>query len=415
MHLRNGRGSHAVSTGFKFYPLLLIGIFAAALSAQTTWTTIASSGTDVELRSIVYADGQFVVVGDSGTIMTSANGTSWAKQTSGVNTDEELYSVAWGDNMFVAAGDSGVIVTSLNGTVWTKQTTGTTYQFHSVVWTGTQFFAVGGNGIMFTSPNGTTWTSQVSGTALDLWGIAYNGSTGLYVAVGGLGNQIILTSTNGTAWTGLTAPGTTVLYDVDWNGTVFTAVGDSGTIYTSTSGSTWTKQTTGTTGLLCDILWAGGQYVVIGHQGVGVFGPILSSTSSTGVTWTARTSSTTQWLYSVALAPNLYVAVGTDGAIITSPGPATGVVNVAPAAVKQEALRVNGSQASYSIAAKSHVSMKLFDVQGRLLSVLADADQTAGAYTRSIRPAGMNLPFGKYILSFKTAGTSLDRPVVLGQ
>jgi hypothetical protein len=387
----------------------MLGIFAASASAQATWTTVPAWG---ELRSIVYGDSEFVVVGAGGIVLTSPNGATWTIQTSG--TTRELYSVAWGDNLFVAVGDSGTILTSSNGTSWKVYSAGTANWLHGVLWADNQFIAVGGNGTVVTSPDGIAWTSRASGTTSDFLGITFGGASGKFVAVGGYLSPAIFTSSNGIAWAGVTTSATPyMLNEVAWNGTSFVAIGDSGAIITSADGSTWTSQVSGTTGTLADVIWAAGQFVIVGHEGIGVFGPIL--TSPTGITWTARTSSTTQWLYGVTWGNSLFVAVGTEGTIITSPATQSGVLSALPSPFKRAAVRIEGDHADYALASAGHVSMRLFDFQGRLVDVLLDADQPAGAYSRSIRPAGANRSFGKYILSFKTGGTSLDRPVFLGQ
>ncbi len=412
-NLKYCNNPNPVSQGFIMHALLLVGITASALLAQTTWTTVAfNSCTSAELRGIVYGDGEYVAVGDSGTILTSPNGSSWTKQTSG--TDRELYSIAWGNNRFVAVADSGVILSSPDGTSWTLQTSGTTNWLHAVIWANNQFIVVGGNSTIVTSPNGTSWTNHVSPCTCDLLGIAYGGQPATYVAVGGYITPSIFTSTNGITWTTQTTSATShMLNAVTWNGSVFAAVGDSGTILTSPDGATWTSQISGTMGLLSDIVWSANQFVIVGHEGAGIFGPVL--TSPTGIAWTGRISPTTQWLYSIAWGNNLFVAVGTDGTIITSPSVAAGVVTIASPSQNQETVRIFGSLANYKLATSGHVSMKLFDFQGRLVSVLFDREQVAGAYTQSIRPRGMNLPFGKYIIDFKIDEASLEQPVFLGQ
>ena len=407
------RNSNSVLWGVMAYAVLVVGISASALSAQTTWTTVAfNSCTSAELRGIVYGNGEYVVVGDSGTILTSPNGSTWTKQTSGI--DRELYSIAWGNNLFVAVADAGIILTSPNGTTWTLQASGTTNWLHAVIWANDQFIVVGGNSTILTSPNGTTWTNYVSPCTCDLLGIAYGGQPATYVAVGGYMTPSILTSTNGISWNTQTTSATShMLNAVTWNGIVFAAVGDSGTILTSPDGATWTSHVAGTAGLLSDIVWLANQFVIVGHEGMGICGPIL--TSPTGIAWTGRISSTTQWLYGVGWGDNLFVAVGTDGTIITSPTAATGIVTIASPSQNQEAVRISGSVANYKLAAAGHVSMKLFDFQGRLVSVLLDREQAAGAYTQSIRPPGANLPFGKYIVDLKIDEASLEQPVFLGQ
>ncbi len=72
------------------------------------------------LRGEVYGNGQFVALGDGGTILTSTDGASWMMQTSG--TTSTLNGVASGAGIFVAVGAGGTIVTSTTGSTWTART-----------------------------------------------------------------------------------------------------------------------------------------------------------------------------------------------------------------------------------------------------------------------------------------------------
>jgi hypothetical protein len=59
---------------------------------------------------VTYGNGQFVTVGDFGTILASPDATTWTIKNSG--TTEYLRSVTFGDSQFVAVGDGGSILTS---------------------------------------------------------------------------------------------------------------------------------------------------------------------------------------------------------------------------------------------------------------------------------------------------------------
>jgi photosystem II stability/assembly factor-like uncharacterized protein len=57
-------------------------------------------------------------VGDSGTVLTSANGINWSAQTSG--THSNLLNIAFVNGTFTAVGENGTILTSTNGVSWTQ-------------------------------------------------------------------------------------------------------------------------------------------------------------------------------------------------------------------------------------------------------------------------------------------------------
>jgi hypothetical protein len=169
----------------------------------------------------------WVAVGSSGTILatTDPSGyTAWVAVGDSANNTSTLRGVACTPNstpstvpsqgpnttipLWVAVGDSGVLLTSLNGTTWAKPTTtlkmiigGTTYSsstspavtgftdnvhgninMHSLIYvvadpmtigtTGSQFVATGDYGTIFTSVDGVTWTLQPSGTTGALYAVA---------------------------------------------------------------------------------------------------------------------------------------------------------------------------------------------------------------------------------------------------
>jgi hypothetical protein len=88
-------------------------------------------------------------VGLGGTILTSPDGVTWTRRTSGTNS--ELRGVAYGDGLFVAVGD-GTILTSPDGVSWTRQTPPTGNWLYGVTYGNGRFVAVGMYGIILTSP-----------------------------------------------------------------------------------------------------------------------------------------------------------------------------------------------------------------------------------------------------------------------
>jgi len=73
-----------------------------------------------------------VTVGQSGTVLTSSDGTTWTSRTSG--TSNILWGVTYGNSTFVTVGSNGVILTSSDGTTWTERTSGTSMWFTGVTY-----------------------------------------------------------------------------------------------------------------------------------------------------------------------------------------------------------------------------------------------------------------------------------------
>ena len=65
---------------------------------------------------------EYIVVGDSGVILTSNNTINWYVKTT--PTSEELRGVAYDGTTYVVVGDNGTVITSQNGNTWVSQTTG---------------------------------------------------------------------------------------------------------------------------------------------------------------------------------------------------------------------------------------------------------------------------------------------------
>jgi uncharacterized repeat protein (TIGR02543 family) len=273
-----------------------------ATGTGSDWQVISSSGND--LKAVIYGNGLFVAVGDSGNIRTSPDGLTWTVQTS--STTNNLWGVTWSGSKFVAVGNSGTILTSSNGTSWTPQTSNTTSTLLNVTWSGSRFVVVGD--AILTSSDGVTWTTRTSGTANTLYGVTWSGTQ--FVAVGGAGT--ILTSTDGVTWSSQTSGTTNYLWGVTWNGSLFVATGYSGTILTSSNGTSWTPQTSRTTNYLWGITWNGSLFVVVGDNST-------IRTSPDGVNWTPRSSGITNYLHSVTWNGSRFVAVGANGTILISP------------------------------------------------------------------------------------------------
>ena len=108
--------------------------------------------------------GLFVAVGDNGTILTSPDGTTWAKRNSG--TSEEFLGVTYGNGIFLTIGLDGNILISPDGTTWTEGSYENSYSygfFKAATYGNGLFVTVSKNGAIQTSPDGTTWTERTSG------------------------------------------------------------------------------------------------------------------------------------------------------------------------------------------------------------------------------------------------------------
>lgn len=301
----------------------------AAVSAD--WNSVSPLPSGNDLSGIIYGNGKYIAVGNSGTILTSVNGNDgWESHDSGT---ANLNGVAAGvdgngNALFAVVGNGGTILTSPDGETWTPAVSGTTADLKGITYGSGLFAAVGNNGTILISPDGEAWTPATSGTAEALYGITSgldNYGNTLYVAVGNGGT--ILTSPDGEAWTSATSGSTEVLYGVtrgldSIGNSLFVAVGSNGTILTSPDGTDWTPAISGSTSALYGINYSGGQLVAVGAGGT-----ILVSTD--GATWSSQSYSTPNSLQGVAGGNNYYVAVGQSGTMLyTQFKPAAGAATI---------------------------------------------------------------------------------------
>ena len=256
-------------------------------------------------KSVTYSEnlGLFVVVGTSGTILTSSDCVTWTSQTSGVgnNLMDVTYSESLG--LFVVAGASGKIITSSDGVTWTSRTSGVSVYFYSVTYSESLglFVAVGASGTIITSSDGVTWASRTSGVSTDLSGVTYSESLGLFVVVGDSGT--ILTSSDGTTWTSQTSGVSVILRSVTYSESLglFVVVGTSGTIITSSDGVTWASQTSGVSNNLRGITYSEslGLFVAVGASGTIIYTETLPDNNIID-----RISSDSDMTFSLALGDN---------------------------------------------------------------------------------------------------------------
>jgi hypothetical protein len=153
-------------------------------------------------HNLVFANGNFIALGELGTLLTSTDGTNWTTRDSGTTMD--LRDCAYGGGEYVVVGDNGTVLTSTNLQSWTPQFASTFYSLNGIAHANGQFVAVGKQSTIVTSADGVLWESQSSGP-WELHDIVY--AEGLYVAGGGnaanansASVQVLLVSSNGWSW-----------------------------------------------------------------------------------------------------------------------------------------------------------------------------------------------------------------------
>ena len=253
---------HSVSRGSFHCVTYGNGLFVAggtleALMAISSdgifWTAIQSTESIHANFGVTYGGGYFVAVGRGANpipncrLIVSTDGVDW--QTVARPTTNTLRAVTFGNGQYVAVGDRGTIITSTDATNWTVQISGTEHLLRSVIFTGREFLAGGDSSTLLTSGDGITWSS-VPFSSFDVTALATSGTA--IVSVGALGAEgRAQASFDGLSWSGTGAGLPSRLNAVvHFDSGRFVAVGNSGLIV-DTEGwadapiNVWTKNTDG--------------------------------------------------------------------------------------------------------------------------------------------------------------------------
>jgi hypothetical protein len=311
-----------------FMCLLMIALFVVGsqgpVSALYQWQ-LQSLGVTNYLYDVEYNGSLYVIVGMTGLIATSTDGSAWTMRTSGVTAD--LMSVVWNGKFFVAVGDRGTILTSTDGKVWTPRQSAATEKLVKIIWTGTTFVASAQGpssglpgsvpyGAVIKSVDGINWSyAKTVGTQSYVADLLWNGTK--YIGVGiatGTPTAIIYTSTDAVNWT-VIKPGSPVvgnLMTITWNSARYVSGGMYGIVATSTNAATWTvgQIKTAMNGIK-DITYNSAGFVAVGGSG-----DIYTGTD--GINWIADTSPTKNALFSIKWTGKKFIVVGANGTILNS-------------------------------------------------------------------------------------------------
>lgn len=290
----------------------VIIMLSASCFAQVDWSMVSSKPTENNLGFIIYGGGQFVIVGDSGTIITSADGKTWIKSESGIRND--LFCINYNENQYAVVGSKGVILTSSDGVGWISRTSGTTRDLYSVDYGGGQYVVVGSMGTMLTSSDGIVWIDRTSATVEDLSSIAYG--NGRFIATARL--CLIFTSPDGITWNSGTMGEMTVNYFLTYCNNQFLLLnyfgggGHYGAVYRSVDGIGWGDMSPGIYDPhYTSIVYGNNQYVLVEKGNIYY--------SSNGQSWIGKPLNLGFSPKSICYGDSQFVAVGQNGSIITSP------------------------------------------------------------------------------------------------
>ncbi|WP_135553907.1 dockerin type I domain-containing protein [Paenibacillus cymbidii] len=314
----------AAYDGIRYYAVGDGGTIQTSTDLEN-WTLVYPIGVSFNLKAIATNGSNFVTVGESATIVSSADWVTFNKFNTNLGGVKD---VVYGGGKFIAVGTGKDIYYSGDGNNWNASHLGDdiTYMLDNVTYGDEQFIATGTayinselTNVLFTSHNGINWTYHNSLGPISMTSIAYG--NGNYFGVGGYYNDIYKSADGinyvqvDKAGTGFSVsgvyylngdfffPGNTATLAVYTNGTTLnkkplsgiSSIGamayDSGTyvvtngagdIYTTTDLESWTKRATiqPFEGILTyDMVVADGAFVMVGQKGtIATSGKLVSYT-----------------------------------------------------------------------------------------------------------------------------------------
>ncbi len=183
------------------------------------------------VNAVAAGGGEFVAVGDSGSIWTSSDhGKSWNQVSS--PTAAKLLDVAFGSSTFVAVGESGTVVYNA-GNGWETADAGTQNDLQAVAFGHGRFVAVGKQGTVRVSEDGTSWHAPsdfpADAAGANLRAVAY-GERGFVAAGYVSGKPTAFYSPDGERWREVALPAGAKPYSVAAGGGRYLIGGEGGLI-----------------------------------------------------------------------------------------------------------------------------------------------------------------------------------------
>lgn len=238
------------------------------------------------LVSVIWTGSRFYAIGDAGLVLSSTDGAHWSGQYplpgNYIGTVQGFSTVSSGNGEVVLGDAPGLNLSSTNGTTWKVEDRTLTafYSYYKLFWFAGNFYGL--SGLFESSPDGLNLGQQVSIPSGSVCDVTTNGS--IMVATDNGGH--FYTTTDGTHWNG---PGPTTPVacfpfsnsrtQLQWTGKDFAWLVSNSTYYSSTDGLNWTPRQISNNYIFTQLIWDGSKYI-----GIGAFG--LIATSPDGVNFT---------------------------------------------------------------------------------------------------------------------------------
>jgi len=389
----------------NFIRIVLLLLFFSVIN-KAQWVALNNTF-GKEIRCMV-KNGNALFVGsvDGGVYVSLNSDQNWMQKNNGL-TNLKIYSLAKNGSI-VAAGTygGGVFLSTDNGNNWTTAANGITVPYvYSLAFLGENLIVgTGGGGVFKGTKNGTDWSNVLPLTFLA--NSVFSGSSESYL---GIGPYIYRSSDNGAVWNSVVASNTTIKAFAETQrssgGTNLFVGSLDGAFLSTDNGKNWKTINSGLTYTNINSMAVSGQNVFAATENGGVF-----FTKDNGTSWSqintglpANTS-----VRSLVIENNIMYAAASSGIVYKRAlsDVVTSVRNEISSIPKTFTLSQNfpnpfnpTTKISFSVPQKTNVSLRVYDITGKEVSVLLNQELEAGNYQTDFNASGLSSGIYLYKIS----------------
>jgi photosystem II stability/assembly factor-like uncharacterized protein len=393
-----------------------------SISGKLLWKAEQSNYNSV-LRSVYFVNANTGwAAGYNGLIATNNGGESWSSELDGYGLLDVFF---LNENIGWAVGLNGTIFKTANaGYSWTQEKSGYTYNFQKVFFAdGNNGYLIGDGSLLKTIDGGESWSVlQTTDHVLQTM-FFVNKDTGW---VAGNEGVILRTEDGGSTWLSQQNSGTDygtltslcfVNPDTGWASGSGLDISGGVILKTTDGGNSWLLQHSGDNTFVYSVSFSNPDTGwAAGDEG------IMFNTTDGGNNWNLQGSETFASLYMVnSFSQSNIWSVGNDGVIlkyVDVPFSLPSVTNISKTGIPTGySLTQNypnpfnpSTIISYQLAARSQVTLKVYDILGREVATLVNEEKSAGNY--EVKFNANNLASGTYIYRF-TAGNFVQTKKML--
>jgi photosystem II stability/assembly factor-like uncharacterized protein len=386
--------------------LLLFGILLFSRVAEAQWerTNGPYGGSGIHCLAAT-PENLFSLTSETGIYRLSDKGIGWIALNTGLQRIKVFTLAASGSNLFVGT-DSGLFLSIDQGSSW-KVTGLEKIPIHSLTASGLNLYAASDDGRIFHSiDNGKSWIiSEVSNISFRfLTASDANVYTGAY-------SGIFHSANNGGNWSRLTIPNANNYYIVSCAAShtnVFAGTTQDGVIRSTDNGNSWRSMNNGLKNYDIGALAVSGSYIFAGtSSGIYLSSNDEESWNPAGLTDVSSFAVYGDYLYAGTASTGVWRRHLSE--MIPSSVPSSNHTSQFHLAQNYPNPFSERTTVGFDIPERTFVTLKVYDITGREVAVLANETMDAGSYTRIFNAEG--LTSGTYICRIE-AGTSRGSNVI---